>query len=306
MGLYHFFLAQAVEPNGFIFWVDKVARTSLSKILIFALILTAVRLLIYPFLKNTPVHKRTGLYSFAKIVNEAGDALIYASVVVFMLVRPFGIQTFHIPTGSMLQTLHERDFIIANKMVYRYTDPKVGDIVVFHPPPEAFSNGEPETDYIKRLVGAPGDIVEVRDMVLYRNGEPINEPYLFRSVRFDKSYPEVPKDQWPSLLNQTPDFKFISVDGKTVPLLYKGTIANKGFGTLPAYSTDMYGNYPDADTDAWIDLPAAPVPEGYYFFMGDHRNGSSDGRMWGLVPRDNIIGRSEYIMLPFNRISKTR
>jgi signal peptidase I len=219
-----------------------------------------------------------------------------------MLVRPFGIQTFHIPTGSMLQTLYERDFIVANKMIYRYTDPKVGDIVVFHPPPTAFSEGEPETDYIKRMIGAPGDVVELRDMVLYRNGVAVDEPYLFYHSSgdgFGNPFVPLPKDQWPMLVNQIPDFKFVEVDGRIVPLLYKGDVANAHFyGTKEAFL--------DTASNSWIDLPAAKIPEGYFFFMGDHRNGSSDGRMWGLVPRENIIGRSEYIMYPLGRISKTR
>ena len=293
-------LAQAVPPNGMIYWVDKVARTSLSSILIFAAVLTAFRLAVLPYLRNTPAHKQTGLFKFAKFSNETFDALIYASIVVFMLVRPFGIQTFHIPTGSMLQTLYERDFIIANKMIYRYTDPKVGDIVVFHPPKRAFRPKEPETDYIKRLVGAPGDVVELRDMKLYRNGKAVDEPYLFYHSYdggdgYMTPFTPLPKDQWHTILAREDDFKLVEVDGGIVPLLYKGASAG-----APLFVDDR------GLASTWLDLPAAPVPPGYYMFMGDHRNGSSDSRYWGLVPRENIIGRSEYIMLPFNRIGKTR
>jgi signal peptidase I len=295
-------LAQAVPPNGFIYWVDKVARTSLSSILIFAAVLTAFRLAVLPYLRNTPAHKQTGMFKFAKFMNETSDALIYASIVVFMLVRPFGIQTFHIPTGSMLQTLYERDFIIANKMIYRYTDPKVGDIVVFHPPQRAFREGEAETDYIKRLVGAPGDVVEIRDMKLYRNGKAVDEPFLFYHSLdggdgIMTPFTPLPKDQWHTLLGSRDekDFKLVEVDGMIVPLLYKGALAE-------AQLFPDYGSL----ASTLLDLPAAPIPPGYYMFMGDHRNGSSDSRYWGLVPRENIIGRSEYIMLPFNRIGKTR
>jgi signal peptidase I len=283
-----------------IYWVDKVARTSLSHILIFAVVLTAVRLAVLPYLRNTPAHQRTGLFKFTKFMNETMDALIYASIVVFMLVRPFGIQTFHIPTGSMLQTLYERDFIIANKMIYRYTEPKVGDIVVFHPPKRAFREGEAETDYIKRLVGGPGDVVEIRDMVLYRNGKPVDEPYLF--YHSDQGgdgvmtpFTPLPKDQWHTIQAREDDFKLVEVDGDFIPLLYKGASAG-----APLFVDDR------ALASTWLDLPAAPIPPGYFMFMGDHRNGSSDSRFWGLVPRENIIGRSEYIMLPFNRIGKTR
>lgn len=295
-------LAQAVPQNGAIYWVDKIARTSLSHILIFAVVLTVVRIAVLPYLRNTPLHRQDGLYKTVRLLNEGCDALIYASVVVFMLVRPFGIQTFHIPTGSMLQTLYERDFIVANKLIYRYTEPKVGDIVVFHPPLAAFGPNDQQTDYIKRLVGAPGDIVELRDMKLYRNGKPVDEPYLFYSVPgsgYSNAFQPLPKEDWPSLLNQQPDFKLVEVEGQTKPLLYKGDVANASFfGTKEPYQDPM--------ANSWIELPAAKVPDGYFLFMGDHRNGSSDGRMWGLVPRENIIGRSEFIMFPLGRISKTR
>lgn len=303
------FIAQAVEPNGIIFWIDKLARTSLSTILIFALVLTGIRLVLLPTIKNTPAHKRTGLFSFARVVNETSDALIYASVVVFMLVRPFGIQTFHIPTGSMLQTLHERDFIIANKLVYRYTDPKVGDIVVFRPPDVAFGEKEQKTDYIKRLVGAPGDIVEMKDMVLYRNGEKIDEPYLFYSDGPTIPFRPLSKDRWIELIPGEPDFKLIEVDGQVIPLLYKGNTTRVRYPVRPDFTRPQDdGNLALSDMQPveWIGLPAAKIPDGFYLFMGDHRNGSSDGRIWGLAPRDNIIGRSEVIMMPLGRIGKTR
>jgi signal peptidase I len=296
-------LAQAVPDNGAIYWIDKIARTSLSYILIFSVVLTALRLVAYPYIRNTPAHKQHGWYSFVRIVNEMSDALIYAAIVVFMLVRPFGIQTFHIPTGSMLQTLHEKDFIIANKLIYRYTDPNVGDIVVFHPPKAAFGPHESETDYIKRLVGGPGDTIEWKDMKLWRNGQPVDEPYIFYNDGTGNGYTTpfvpLPRDQWDSLRPIMNDFKFVEVDGEVIPLVYSGDQANLPmFGTKPEYQR------PEASD--WISLPPAKIPDGYYLFMGDHRNGSSDGRFWGLVPRENIIGRSEFVMFPLSRIKKTR
>ncbi|HXH61054.1 MAG TPA: signal peptidase I [Fimbriimonadaceae bacterium] len=293
-------IAQSSPDSGAIYWVDKIARTSLTHILILAAALTVVRLAIAPYIKNTPQHLRTGTYSFAKIANEICDAVIYAAIVVFMIVRPFGIQTFHIPTGSMLQTLQEGDFIIANKLIYRYTDPKHGDIVVFHPPHEAFFKGQEETDFIKRLIGVPGDVIEMKNMVLYRNGKALDEPYQFYDSDGGRPpFTPLAKDQWHTLQDETPDFKFVDVDGKTIPLLYKGGVANSPiFNTMPAYQL------PNASS--WIGLPAAKIPDGYYFFMGDHRNGSLDGRMWGLVPRANIIGRSEFVLLPLSGIRKTR
>ena len=297
-------LAQAVPANGAIYWIDKIARTSLSYILIFSVVLTVFRLAALPYLRNTPAHKQHGWFSFVRIVNELCDALIYAAIVVFMLVRPFGIQTFHIPTGSMLDTLHERDFIVANKLIYRYSAPQFGDIVVFHPPKEAFSRGEAETDFIKRLIGVPGDLIEWKGLVLYRNGNPVNESYLYfhdptGGDGYTTAFVPLPKDRWDTLKPTSTDFKFVEVDGEIIPLVYQNGQAN-----LPMFGTKE--PYQREEASTWIDLPPAKIPEGYYFFMGDHRNGSSDGRFWGLTPRANIIGRSEVVMFPFSRMKRTR
>src|SRR5262249_3941137 len=105
------------------------------------------------------------------------DAIIYAGVFVFMLIRPFLLQAFLIPSGSMIPTLLENDFIVANKTIYRYSDPQRGDIVVFRPPAFAAlpdqldSNHEPKVDFIKRCTGIPGDLIEIHDGNLYRDGK---------------------------------------------------------------------------------------------------------------------------------------
>ena len=96
----------------------------------------------------------------------------------------FVLQAFHIPSGSMLQTLQIGDYILVNKFLYGIknpitdniiigiSDPQVGDIVVFRNPQDL------SVDFIKRIVGIPGDRLEMRDRVLYRNGKPVKEPYI--------------------------------------------------------------------------------------------------------------------------------
>lgn len=287
-------LAQS-QPNETTQFIDRVARTPISMILIVAAVATMLRIIVFPMLMNTPVHKRSGAFAIAKFVNEATDALVYAAIVVFMLVRPFGIQTFTIPSGSMIDTLHVRDYIVANKWVYRVSEPQVGDIVVFKPPVWARENPAADQDFIKRLVGRPGDLIEIKDEKLYRNGKAIEEPYYTKTDFHGESV--VPKDRWADY--PIPDFKLVEKDGQVMPLQYKDGSANSDTSI-----TRVYPKYTISDQDEMDKLiaqPAVRIPQGYYLFMGDNRNGSADGRFWGLVPRDQIVGKAWFVWLPLSR-----
>lgn len=111
------------------------------------------------------------------------EALIWAGVVALVLTT-FVVQAFKIPSGSMLETLQIGDHLLVNKFLYglkrpfsdeyliRGSDPEVGDVIVFRYPED------PSLDYIKRVVGVPGDVLQMRDKVLYRNGAAVNEPYV--------------------------------------------------------------------------------------------------------------------------------
>ena len=103
------------------------------------------------------------------------DSLLIAVLVVFCVLRPFVVQAFYIPSGSMEPTLQENDRILVNKFIYYFKEPAVGDIVVFDAPPQA---SEDKKDFIKRIVGVPGDRIAVKDHKLYRNGTPVNEAYI--------------------------------------------------------------------------------------------------------------------------------
>jgi signal peptidase I len=116
---------------------------------------------------------------------ELDDSLLIAILVVFCLLRPFVIQAFYIPSGSMEPTLRERDRILVLKFWYDVREPQPGDIVVFRAPKAAYYGNPLENqdlaeqkDFIKRLVGCPGDRLRVADYALYRNGKPVQEPYL--------------------------------------------------------------------------------------------------------------------------------
>jgi len=106
---------------------------------------------------------------------EFVDSGLVAVLLVFFILRPFVVQAFYIPSGSMEPTLLPGDRILVSKYIYYLREPRDGDVVVFEAPPEASNE---EKDFIKRVVGVPGDILEPRDGKLYRNGKPVDEPYI--------------------------------------------------------------------------------------------------------------------------------
>ena len=116
--------------------------------------------------------------------------LIVAFALVFGFVRPFVVEAFYIPSGSMIPTLEVGDRVLTNKFIYRFEDPKRGDVVVFR---SVEGGGE---DLIKRVVGVPGDEISVRNGTLFVNGEAQKEPYVNRDVPDINTYGpmRVPED----------------------------------------------------------------------------------------------------------------
>ncbi|MBQ9452446.1 MAG: signal peptidase I [Desulfovibrio sp.] len=114
---------------------------------------------------------------------EYGEAL-FVALILALVIRTFVVQAFKIPSESMLNTLLVGDHLLASKFAYgikipfthtyiwRGDDPQRGDIIIFEYP------NDPDTDFIKRVIGVPGDIIEVRKKQLYRNGEPVKEDYI--------------------------------------------------------------------------------------------------------------------------------
>lgn len=118
--------------------------------------------------------------------------LAAAFVLVFGVIKPFVVEAFRVPSESMVPTLEVRDRFLANKFVYRFTEPERGDIVVFESV-EPNASGEFDT-LVKRVVGLPGDVIEVRGGSLLVNGEPRDEPYLNIDVVVDINAPYGPKE----------------------------------------------------------------------------------------------------------------
>jgi signal peptidase I len=170
------------------------------------------------------------------ILREYLDAFIVAGLVALFLIT-FVVRTFYIPSGSMEPTLQIHDVLLVNEFEYRFFPPHHGDIVVFEPPIDS------SNDFIKRLIGAPGDTLRIQHGIVYRNGKALNEPY---------------EEQKPNYNLQIRNYN-IYVDGQ--PL-------DPTFANIPPKSA---WSAPDR------------IPNGYYFMMGDNRNDSEDSHIWGFA-----------------------
>ena len=121
---------------------------------------------------------RPGLRWFRSIILETADTVLIALVVILILVRPYVLSAFYIPSQSMEPTLYRNDRILVNQFVFRLNPPERQDIIVFRAPPQALHGG-PSQDFIKRVVGVPGDVIEVRRYDgVYVNGARLDEPYV--------------------------------------------------------------------------------------------------------------------------------
>jgi signal peptidase I len=194
---------------------------------------------------------------------------ICTAILLFLGVRTFLVEAFKIPTGSMESTLLVGDFLLVNKAVYgaeipgthmrlpAFSHPRRGDVVVFLPPHDH------ERNYVKRLVGVPGDTLRMVDKVLYVNGVPQVEPYA-RHVNplYDDPNPSM---RWQA------DF------------LLGGIQARRAY-------------HPTRDN--WGPLL---VPPNKYFALGDNRDNSEDSRYWGFVDADAIKGRPILVYYSYNK-----
>ena len=167
------------------------------------------------------------------------------------------VQAFIVPTPSMDATVRVGDHLLVDKLAYApggatsallpYAEVKRGDIIVFRWPIDIQQN------YVKRVIGLPGDRIKVVNKVVYLNGKPLNEPYVEHLSEDIEPY----RDNFPSQ-----------------PV---------GFGQVYPPAQDMLAHN--------VVNGEVVVPPGHYFAMGDNRDDSSDSRYWGFVPRGNIIGK---------------
>jgi len=190
-------------------------------------------------------------------------------VIVFLL-RSFLYEPFRIPSGSLKPTLQVGDFILVNKFAYGVRLPVIhkkifsvgeiqhGDIIVFRYPVD------PSVDFIKRVIGLPGDKISYIDKVLYVNGKKM--PQTFEKNTTDHA-----------------------LDGESWDVVQK---QEDFFGIKHAIF--------QTPTRSPEDLKDIIVPPGMYFAMGDNRDDSADSRYWGFVPDENIIGKASVVWMSFD------
>ena len=194
-------------------------------------------------------------------------------LLVVFFIRSFVVEPFRIPSGSMRPTLLEGDFILVNKYTYgirlplfgtkvfSLKEPKEGDILVFRFP------NNPKIDFIKRVVGLPGDKISYKDKVVYVNGKPLKQTFL-----------GIVQDKEPSGMSY-PVSHFLESMGNSQHSIY----------THPGPNDN---------------LEELTVPPGHYFVMGDNRDNSDDSRVWGFVPEGLILGKAIFIWMSWDNQAK--
>ncbi|MDD5325884.1 MAG: signal peptidase I [Polaromonas sp.] len=213
--------------------------------------------------------------------------LFPVTLVVFLL-RSFLFEPFKIPSGSMIPTLLINDLILVNKFhygirlpvintkVWNNQEPERGDVMVFRYPPK------PSLDYIKRVVGIPGDEVAYLNKHLTINGKPVPKtplPDFFDedSMRYSKQFEEVLGGKKHRLLNDDERPSFV-----------------------PGASDFQFKQNCRYSSEGVV----CKVPEGHYFMMGDNRDNSLDSRYWGFVPEKNIVGKAFFVWMNFGNLKR--
>lgn len=191
---------------------------------------------------------------------------LFPVILAVLVIRSFIFEPFRIPSGSMIPTLFNGDFILVNKFSYGlrlpvlhkeiidFGEPERGDVVVFRYPLDT------SQDYIKRVIGLPGDRIVYRDKRLYVNGEPVRQMDLGRYTGPEQEPDALLKREW--------------LSDVVHPI-----VVNTGS--------------PDRDFEY-------EVPPGSYFVMGDNRDRSSDSRFWGPVPAGNMVGRAFLVWMSWD------
>ncbi len=210
---------------------------------------------------------------------------------VFFL-RSFLVEPFKIPSGSMIPTLHVGDFILVNRYTYglrlpiinkkivEINQPQRGDVMVFHYP------NNPSTDYIKRVIGLPGDRIVYRNKILWINGIEQKQQrdgdynYVESGLRF------LHTERYKESLGGR---EHVILTNPDLPQIHLGNVDE-----FPQYEQCSYSEQEMSCT----------VPSGHYFMMGDNRDNSRDSRYWGFVADELIVGKAFFIWMNFGELER--
>ena len=212
-------------------------------------------------------------------------------IALVFILRSFLFEPFKIPSGSMLPTLFVGDLILVNKFTYgirlpivgtklvQLGSPQRGDVMVFKYP------RDPSKDYIKRVVGTPGDIVSYKDKHLTINGE---------SLTYGKLN---------DFLHEGKDLNYASQFEENLNGIKHKVLNDESRSTnVPLFSTaDFPFSEKCRNTEDGFECV---VPDGHYFMMGDNRDNSADSRYWGFVPDRNILGKAIYVWMNVRDLSR--
>ena len=213
---------------------------------------------------------------------------LFPVILVVFVLRSFLFEPFKIPSGSMIPTLLVGDLILVNKFTYgirlpvvntKITEgnaPQRGDVMVFRYPPQ------PSVDYIKRVVGVPGDEVAYLNKRLTINGKEVPttaQPDFFdeSTMRYFKQFEETLGAQPHRVLNNPEAPAFV-----------------QGASNFPYRDNCRYS----------VEGVVCKVPQGHYFMMGDNRDNSLDSRYWGFVPDQNIVGKAFFVWMNFGNLRR--
>lgn len=218
---------------------------------------------------------------------EYGASLFPVILLVFLL-RSFIVEPFKIPSGSMIPTLLVGDFILVNKYTYGIRlpvinkkiislgEPQHGDVMVFRYPED------PSLDYIKRVVGVPGDRIVYQNKKLTINGVEVETSKVDDYLHPERLYYS---QQYLGKLGNTTHRYLTDADA-------------------PAFVPDVSA-YPFRENCIYNNAGVAcTVPPGSYFMMGDNRDNSRDSRVWGFVPEENIVGKAFFIWFNFSDLGR--
>lgn len=212
----------------------------------------------------------------APFIADQARSLFSVFIIVFFI-RTFFIGNFLIPTASMTPTLPVGDFIFVNKTAYgirapfsnetliKMGEPKRGDIVVFHFPVN------PNVDFVKRVIGLPGDVISYKDKMLTINGKKL---------------------------------KYTDCD-RDATNYYNQSISGGAGDTVCTEDLDGVKHRVDwVESIKGSDFENLKVPAGHYFVMGDNRDNSEDSRYWGFVPEKDLVGKAKLVWMSWDKIDK--